>query len=116
MILWHGWNDPAFSAFATIQHYEEAPYKDKDLPTYIRLFLLPGVLHCGRGTGPDNFDPASLIRDWVENDKAPERIVVSKMEKGKVVMTRPIYPFPKKAIYNGTGDANLEKNFKAKAN
>lgn len=116
MILYHGWNDPALSAFATIQHYEEVLQKDNDAQSYIRLFLLPGVLHCGGGIGPDYVDWVKLIQDWVENDKAPERIVLSKMEKGKAVMTRPIYPFPKVTSYNGKGDPNVEKNFKAKVN
>ena len=116
MILYHGWNDPALSAFATIQHYEEALQKDKEIQAYIRLFLLPGVLHCGGGTGPYNIDWVKLIQDWVENGKAPEHVILSKMEKGKVVMTRPVYPFPKVTIYNGKGEANLEKNFKVKAN
>jgi feruloyl esterase len=116
MIMYHGWNDPALSALATIDHYEEAMQKDKDLQSSIRLFLLPGVLHCGGGTGPDNIDWIQQIRNWVENNQAPDRLVMSKMEKGKAVMTRPVYPYPKVAIYNGSGDPNQEKNFKVKAN
>lgn len=111
MIMYHGWNDPALSAFATIKHYEEVEQKDKNIQSYIRLFLLPGVLHCGGGPGPDEVDWVKLIRDWVENDKAPERVVLSKKEKDKVVMTRPVFPFPKVAVYSGKGDINLEKNF-----
>lgn len=116
MIMYHGWNDPALSAFATIKHYQEAEKKDKDLHSYIRLFLLPGVLHCGGGPGPDSIDLVALIRDWVEKDKAPERLVMSKKENGKTLMTRPVFPFPKIAVYSGTGDTNLEKNFIEKKN
>ncbi len=116
MIIYHGWNDAALSAYATIQHYEDAQKIDKDLQSYIRLFLLPGVLHCNGGFGPDNIDWVNQIRDWVENNKAPERIVLSKTVQGKVVMTRPVFPFPKVAQYIGTGDATLEKNFKAGTN
>ena len=116
MIIYHGWNDPALSAYATIQHYEEAMKKDKDLQSYIRLFLLPGVLHCGGGTGPDNVDWVKLIQDWTENNKAPERVVLSKMENGKTVMTRPVYPYPKVTIYNGKGESTDEKSFGVKGN
>ena len=116
MIMYHGWNDPALSAYATIQHYEEAMNKDKDLQSYIRLFLLPGVLHCGGGTGPDFVDWVKLIQDWTENDKAPERVVLSKMEKDKTVMTRPVYPYPKVTIYSGKGESTDEKSFKSKGN
>jgi len=114
MIMYHGWNDPALSALSTIRHYEEAMNKDNNLQSNIRLFMLPGVLHCGGGTGPDDVDWVLLIRDWVEKNKAPERIVLSKIVNGKTVMTRPAFPYPKKAVYNGSGDANLEKNFSEK--
>ena len=116
MIIYHGWNDPALSAYATIQHYEEAMKKDKDLQSYIRLFLLPGVLHCGGGTGPDNVDFLNLIQDWAENNRAPERVVLSKMANGKSVMTRPVYPYPKVTIYNGKGESTDEKSFGVKGN
>ncbi len=114
MIMYHGWNDPALSAFATISHYREAERKDTDLHSYIRLFLLPGVLHCGGGPGPDNINLVGLIRDWVENGKAPDRVIVSKQSNGKTILTLPVYPFPKLAVYTGTGDPNLEKNFRDK--
>ncbi|HEX6848930.1 MAG TPA: tannase/feruloyl esterase family alpha/beta hydrolase [Chitinophagaceae bacterium] len=114
MIMYHGWNDPALSALATVSHYEEAMKKNNDLPANVRLFLLPGVLHCDSGTGPDHVDWVSLIQDWVEKNEAPERVVASKIVNGKTVMTRPVFPYPKKAVYNGSGDANLEKNFSEK--
>ena len=113
MIMYHGWNDPALSAFETIKHYQEAEMKDKDIQSHIRLFLLPGVLHCGDGPGPDDVDWIDLIRDWVEKDKAPERVVMSKKQNGKTIMTRPVFPFPKVAVYNGKGDPNLEKTLPA---
>ena len=113
MIVYHGWNDPALSAYATIEHYEEAIQKDKNLQSYVRLFLLPGVLHCGGGTGPDYIDWLVLIRDWVEKGKAPERIVASKSENGKVTMTRPVFPYPKLTVYTGQGDVHDARNFKS---
>ena len=89
---------------------------DKDLQSYIRLFLLPGVLHCGGGTGADNVDWVKLVQDWTENNKTPERVVLSKMENGKTLLTRPVYPYPKVATYNGKGDATDEKSFGVKGN
>ena len=112
--MYHGWNDPALSAYATIQHYEEAMKKDKDLQSYIRLFLLPGVLHCGGGTGCDNVDWVKLIRNWTENNNAPERVVFSKMEKENKVMTRPAYPYPRVTVYDGKGKSTDEKSFGVK--
>lgn len=112
MIIYHGWNDPALSAFATIEHYEALGKVDPAIGDYVRLFLLPGVLHCSSGPGPDKADWIGLLRDWVENNKAPERVIMSKVRNGKIEMTRPVFPYPRKAIYDGSGDPHLESSFK----
>ena len=114
IIFWHGWNDPALSAYATIDHYKAVKANDPDLRDYMRLFLLPGVLHCGGGDGPSQVDWISLIRDWVENNNAPERVIASKTIGGKEVMTRPIFPYPDEVVYDGKGDTNKESSFKLK--
>lgn len=111
MIIYHGWNDPALSALATIEHYKEVEKNDANLRDYLRLFMLPGVLHCGGGPGPDQTDWIELIRDWVENGKAPERVIVSKRQNDETIITRPVFPYPRKAIYNGKGDPNKESSF-----
>jgi Tannase and feruloyl esterase len=116
MIMYHGWNDPALSAFSTIKHYQEVKQKDKNIQSYFRLFLLPGVLHCGGGHGPDQVDWLKLIRNWVEKDSAPERVILSKEDNGKIVMTRPVFPFPSVSVYSGKGDTNQDKNFIEKKN
>ncbi len=116
MIMYHGWNDPALSAFSTIKHYQEVEQKDKNIQSYFRLFLLPGVLHCGGGPGPDQVDWLKLIRNWVEKDSAPERVILSKEDNGKIVMTRPVFPFPSVSVYSGKGDTNQDKNFIEKKN
>jgi hypothetical protein len=112
MIFYHGWNDAALSAFSTIDHYDGIRDGDEDIEDYIRLFLLPGVLHCGGGPGPDNVNWLELVRDWVENGKAPEKVTLVKFEKGKEVMTRPVYPYPSKAVYKGKGDPDKEKSYR----
>ena len=77
----------------------------------MRLFLLPGVLHCGGGDGASQVDWVALIRDWVENNNAPERVIASKTISGIVVMTRPVFPYPGEAAYDGKGDPNNESSF-----
>lgn len=111
LIIVHGWSDPALSAFATINHYKAIERKEKDIRSHIRLFLLPGVLHYDGGTGPDHADWIHNITSWVEEDKAPERVIVNKIRNNKVVMTRPVYPYPKTIKYVGSGNSNLESNF-----
>jgi feruloyl esterase len=111
LILVHGWSDPALSAYATINHYKAVEKEDRDLKSWIRLFLLPGVLHFTGGPGPDKADWINLITGWVEKNEAPERVVVSKVLNGRIVMTRPVYPYPKKVRYNGKGNPDLDSSF-----
>lgn len=114
MLLYHGWSDPALSALATIEHYEAVQRRDPHLQNYLRLYLLPGVLHCGGGPGPSQTDWLQLVQDWVEKGQAPEKVVLSKRRKGQPTLTRPVFPYPDLAVYDGKGDPNLESSFKRK--
>ena len=111
MIIYHGWNDHGLSALSTIDHYELVKKEDTDIGNYLRLFLLPGILHCGGGPGPDQVDWLEIVRNWVENNKPPVRVVLSKSENGNVTMGRPVFPYPEKAVYDGIGDPNKESSF-----
>jgi feruloyl esterase len=51
--------------------------------------------------------------DWVESGKAPDRLIASKKEGGKAVMTRPLYPYPDHAVFKGGGDTNSAESFQA---
>ena len=82
-----------------------------DIQDFIRLFMLPGITHTG-GNGPGKADWLRLIQDWVEKGVGPERVIVSKIEKGEVVMTRPVFPYPRKAVYSGAGDPDNEGTFR----
>ena len=77
----------------------------------IALFLLPGVLHCGGGPGPDTFDRMAAISKWVEQGKKPARIIASHLTDGKVDRTRPLCPFGQVAKYAGLGNTNDAANF-----
>lgn len=114
LILWHGWADPALPAQATADYYREVKLRDPKAAEYCRLFLVPGCLHCGGGPGASEVDWLSVISDWVERDKAPDKLVASKHEHGKMIMTRPLFPYPQCAVYKGTGDPNSADSFEAK--
>ena len=111
IIFWHGWNDPALSAYSTIDHYNAVKANDPDIESYMRLFLLPGVLHCGGGKGPDYVDWIAIIRNWVENNIPPDKIIAKKFINGKELMSRPIFPYPGNAVYDGSGDPNIESSW-----
>jgi feruloyl esterase len=113
-IIWHGWADTALPAQGTIEYYRQVQAHDAHAADYCRLFLVPGCLHCGGGPGAADVDWLAVIVDWVEHNKAPDRLVASKKENGKVSMTRPLYPYPQHAGFKGNGDPNSADNFEAK--
>jgi feruloyl esterase len=78
------------------------------------MFLMPGVLHCAGGPGPDNADWAAAIDAWVESGKAPERIVAQKGTGATVTRTRPLCAYPQRAVYTGTGSTDQAENFVCK--
>jgi hypothetical protein len=114
IIFYHGWNDPALSALSTLEHYKAVKAADPAIDDYIKLYLLPGVLHCGQGEGPSDADLLAVIRDWVEHGKSPERVVFTKKAAGRDVMSRPVYPYPLEVIYDGKGNPNEESSYNLK--
>lgn len=114
LIIWHGWADPALPAQATVDYYRQVQAHDPAAAEYCRLFMVPGCLHCGGGPGAADVDWLSVIVEWVEQGKTPDRLIASRREQGRVVMSRPLFPYPQYAVYGGTGDPNNAESFVAK--
>ena len=112
LIMYHGWNDPNIPARNTINYHQSVLDKMKELDDFFRLFLVPGMGHCSGGPGTDQFDALPALEQWVEKGVAPQNIPASHVEKGAVTMTRPLCPYPRQAVYNGTGDPNDIGSFK----
>ena len=111
IILWGGWSDGSFSLQRTVDYYDELVKivgKLRKTQKFARLFLIPGVNHCGGGPGPNTFGLFEPLVDWVEKNKAPKRIVAENPARG---FSRPLCPYPKVARYNGTGSTDEAKNF-----
>ena len=68
-----------------------------------RLFMAPGMAHCGGGDGPNQFDALAALERWVEHGQAPDSILASQSASGRVVRTRPLCPYPLVAVYSGVG-------------
>jgi hypothetical protein len=127
LILYHGWNDPAIPALNTVNYYQDVIAKmgRSNADSFTRLYMVPGMQHCGGGPGPENFgealdatstDPQHNIRitleNWVEKGTAPSSFVVSKAASANSpAITRPLCPYPQAAKYRGTGDPNEVENF-----
>ncbi|HLI86002.1 MAG TPA: tannase/feruloyl esterase family alpha/beta hydrolase [Bryobacteraceae bacterium] len=116
LLLYHGWSDPNISALSTIQYYESVVDTMGTAKTAnnVRLFLEPGMGHCGGGEGPNVFDKVGAMEQWVEKGRAPERIVASHAVNGKVDRTRPLCPYPQVAEYKGSGSIDDAANFVCK--
>ena len=101
------------SARTGIDYYESlraAPYGET-VTDFARLFLMPGVGHCGGGPGPDTSDSIGALSRWVEHGEAPDRIVASHSTAGKVDRTRPLCPYPNVAHWTGQGSTDTAEDF-----
>jgi feruloyl esterase len=92
LLLYHGWSDANFSAQQTINYYETMrdAFGSERSGESARLFLAPGMGHCGGGNGPNVFDPVAALEQWVEHGRAPESIIATHTTDGKVDRTRPL--------------------------
>jgi len=129
LILYHGWNDPAISALNTIDYYNDVlnRMRGQGPEEFVRLYMVPGMQHCGGGPGPDAFGQGGAgakdaqhnielaLEQWVEMGIAPNAIVATKYEGGAPAkgarMTRPLCPYPQIAKYKGQGETNDASNF-----
>ena len=90
LILWHGWSDPLISPLHTIAYYGKLTARFPQVSDFARLFLAPGVMHCGRGPGPDTFDSIGTLQAWVEHGTAPDSMIATHKTAGKADRTRPL--------------------------
>lgn len=78
LILWHGWEDPHISPLNTIAYYSAVQsYMGAKTKSFVRLYLFPGMYHCGGGEQPSAVDLLTPIMQWVESGKAPEALMVN---------------------------------------
>jgi feruloyl esterase len=114
LLTYHGWADATIPSRASVAYYESVqdtmggPSKTAD---WYRMFMVPGMGHCRGGEGPNTFDTVSALEQWVENGRAPERIVASHSRDGRVDRTRPLCPYPQVARYDGRGSIDDAASF-----
>lgn len=123
LILYHGWSDPLISPYLSTNkwHALERQMGRDTLRSFARLFMIPGMAHCGDGPvggTRDTHDPAWLtaIENWVEHGIAPDAdspraTVIGFGSDGDTLRTRPYCPYPKVARYVGTGGRDRAANY-----
>jgi hypothetical protein len=116
LLLSHGWADGLIPSQSTVSFYQ-ALVKDigpQRAGRDVRLFMVPGMGHCGGGSGPSSIDMLGAIDQWVQTGKAPEQLIASN-PPGRPARTRPLCPYPKVATYSGHGDTDEAQNFRCDA-
>ena len=114
LLLYHGWSDPLVPTLNTIKYYNSVVQNlggESKAADKMRLFLAPGMGHCGGGEGPNAFDKVGALEDWVERGKAPDALIASHATGGKVDRMRPLCAYPQVAKYKGTGSIDDAVNF-----
>jgi feruloyl esterase len=107
--MYHGWSDQAISPLASIQYYNDVVHVEGgNLPgtrKFARLFLVPGMHHCGDGPGPNVFDTLTALDTWVSSGVAPDGIIASHFTDNDLTMpvdrTMPLCAYPEVAAYVG---------------
>ncbi len=112
ILMYFGWADQALNPLMGVEYYEAVRERMGSGTTdFFRLFMVPGMFHCGDGPGPNQFDTTGPLTDWVEHGAAPQVIRASKITAGKVVRTRPLCVYPEVARYKGAGSIDDFANF-----
>jgi feruloyl esterase len=116
LLMTYGWADTILQPMMGVNYYEQATAKNgADTPDFFRLFMVPGMAHCGGGIGPDRHDAVTAVINWVEKGTAPSSMVASRVVNNQVVRTRPLCAYPQVARYSGTGSIDDAANFKCVA-
>ena len=113
LIQYHGWNDWQIAPRNSVHYYEsvlETFGGASKVQDSYRLFMVPGMGHCGGSDGPNQFDMLTALEQWVEKGKAPERVIAARRD-GKNDRTRPLCPYPQVASYRGSGSTDDAANF-----
>ena len=112
LLIYHGWGDTNVPPRSSVLYYNTvAASLGAKTSDSVRLFMVPGMGHCGGGEGPNVFDTVTALEAWKETGKAPTEMLASRVEDGKVVRTRPLCPYPQIAQYTGSGSIDKAENF-----
>jgi hypothetical protein len=107
LLLWHGWNDQHISPQSTLLYYDAMRRVMGNVDRFAKLYLFPGTAHCGGGEGPNTYDVLTPVMAWVESGREPARITATRTGR-----TRPVFPYPTVARYDGSGSIDDAANFR----
>jgi feruloyl esterase len=111
LIMYQGWGEPGIPPGNLVRYYDDVLKKTKNAKESVRVFMVPGMGHCGGGNGTSTFDMVPALDAWAEHGQAPSRINASRVRDGKADRTRPLCAWPQVARYKGSGSIDDEASF-----
>ena len=113
LLIYHGWADMNIPPAGSVDYYKglQATMGKDKVGMSVRLFMVPGMGHCGGGQGPNEFDMLGALDQWRDKGQAPAQVLATQSNEGTVVRTRPLCPFPQIAKYKGSGSVDKAENF-----
>lgn len=128
LIMYHGWTDVVVPPGYSVDYHDLVTATmggRTETDDFYRLFMLPGMDHCRGGAGADSVDWLSALEAWVEHGQAPDRLLGFALNSpgnlfgldlpaapDSVKLSRPYFPFPARAVYDGHGDATRASSFR----
>lgn len=113
MLTWHGLSDTFIAHKSSIRYRQSLEKRNggaEETNASHRLFLAPGVAHCGGGNGPVPTDPLAALLRWVEDSVAPDVLPASTTQNGTVI-SRNLCPYPHKQTYIDGKDPIVPESF-----
>ena len=123
LLLYAGWGDTTITPENTVLYYDSVLKEmGKDQGSWARLFLVPGMAHCGNGPGIATIDTLGTLEQWREKGLAPAQIMGTSPARpagpnveARGPMSRPVCPYPQFSAYKGSGDLTDAANWSCKA-
>jgi hypothetical protein len=105
LMLYQGQADWGVTPSQTIMYYDAVRRTaggQEATDKFARLYLVPGMSHCGGGPTPDTSSMLLQIINWFESGQAPESILVADQNPvTKNVRRRPVFRYPLISRYVG---------------
>jgi feruloyl esterase len=114
IIMYAGWADPVVPAADTINYFEAVARDMGGLAAvqdFFRLWLVPGMGHCGGEVSLDSFAALTALEQWVEEGRRPQGLISEQRLKDRIVRTRPLCAYPEVARHSGAGNSDDAGNF-----
>ena len=112
LLIYHGWEDQNIPPRSSVSYYTQLlATMGRRGEDAVKLYMVPGMGHCGGGSGPNQFDMIAVLEQWREHGRVPGAIIASRVEDGRVTRTRPLCPYPQLAKYKGSGSIDRAENF-----